>query len=297
MAYQIINAPASHDALVSSLITFLVGAGWTNLGSGSVRFSHDPGSGSRNYDYNIATSGSGDAAWIRLTAEPGSASGPAMSVKAGAMTRAWLFAGSTFCHVIVEVAPGYFSSMHFGFLSMAFSVGTGESTGSFIASGYESTSYEWRDIVAYPSGRLSLTSGLAGSSFLSSMRLRMKTVSGEQWSGTSSSPSWRTNCHRTFNAVAESPLCPLVMYPRTDGSRPLMPVNLYGEHSPTQSPNYFLYGSVPNLRALYFHDIAPATELDIGGDTWIAFPILGQNPSVTAISGNQQFGIAIKKET
>jgi hypothetical protein len=124
--------------------------------------------------------------------------------------------------------------------------------------------------------------------------LRMTTASGPVWSGTAT-PTWRTNWSRqsTGSGTLDSPLCPLVLFPRPDDSRPMMPVNVYGEHSPAQVPAYFLYGAVPNLRAISFPGLLAAQELAIGAETWMAFPLQGANPAVTAVS--QQFGMALKK--
>ena len=320
MAYQIINAPASQNALLTALKDFLSGAGWTVERAGTintsfyellVKFTADPGSGARDYRFSLWSSNTGDHAYISLagrtgyasgsavTAQPGHQGGPIFSIKETAMTRAWFFADSKTCHVVAEVAPGYFSHVHFGALDMTFTPPAGDPTGQFIFGGPNSSSYWWDYLTGVPSGNHSLGRGLdTWTGYKSAGLLRLTTASGAMWSG-SSSPTWKTNLQRTTSygyGYVDCPLCPLVFWPRADGSRPLMPINVYGEHSPTQTPNLFLYGTLPKLRTLRFSDMLPATEVTIGADTWVCFPFLGNNRNVSGLYNNYQFGLALKKE-
>jgi len=317
MAYQLISNPASPSAVVQAIGDFLSVNGWTIERTGNVggerelliRTNHNPGDGARDYRYTLFSNTTGELSWIRVAgrtgysgaaawdAQPGHVAGPATSLRHTTMSRLWMFAGSGYCHFVIEVQPGYFSSGHIGVLEMAFAPGAAALTGQFQCSGVANISGRWSQLANTPSGNLPPLVGMS-STYKSGLRLRLDTVSGAAWSG-NSAPTWRSDTYQANTNIVplQSPKSPVVLWPRPDGSRPLMPVNIYGQHDPAQSINHFLYGTIPAFRSLYFHDLAPATEFNLGGDIWMAFPVLGHNRTVQPILGNREFGMAIYKET
>jgi|GEM_PF-5562884 len=322
MAYQLVNAPTGHVNLLQSLETFLTGAGWTidrsgvlngNLYELLVSTSYDSGIGAETFSFSLWVTATGDRVFINLAgrtaysagtiaSQTGHAAGPACSVRSGSMTRAWFFATAQACHVFIEVQPGYFSRFSMGCLERAFTPVSGDKTGQYVCGGVADSSGDWDDLSAAQFNNSysdTVLYGYANTSNRAAMKVRTVTVGGgAQWCADGAAPRWYTNAERASGASASqlySPLCPLVVYPRADGSRPLMPVLVYSGHNPAQSIDRFLLGTFPDLRVLYFAGLNAATEFTIGSDTWVAFPVPGHNRNITAINFGQELGWAVKK--
>lgn len=327
MAYQLISSISSHVSLLQSLESFLLTAGWTIMRSGTVNTNQrelivrTTFSG-ENFFFGLETTGTDDFSKIFLTAATGydtstRASQPNVSgqvrasVKSGGMSRAWFFATNQYCHVFIEVEPGYVQSLFFGCLDRLFSTSTGENVGQYVFGIRDEESFsfwgayytQWNFCNSNPTSPHSgLTSGInnVGQAYKGGC-VRYKGDTAVFWTNQDGSTPYWTNFYREYgdnldnNKFRRGLADELVYLKQGTAKPPMMPIMIYVPRNPATSPTHYPLGKMPNLRMIDYEGFTDSQEFTIASDVWAVFRMPNHNAVVTPLSANRQMGFSVRK--
>lgn len=284
MAFQLNTSISDHKNLISLLETFLGANGWTVVDSGSSSEQYlyvSRSNAGETFYYEIESTSTDD---IRIRATTSSQTYPSaeadpsdyvyLNLINSTILKSWFFTGDTYCHIVVEVASGYFQQAGFGRLTPAFSFSSSDLTGSFC---YGNNGTTWSSLTTSDS---TLMSRLSLGDY-SRNTIRQKATSGNLWS--------QAYC---LNESSTSYLSYYIeRYYNSTGDRPIFPINVSVVNlpdTPTLIDTYII-GSIPGMRMFNSLNLVNASELTIGSDVWVKFPISYSNYSVGTYSFNIGF--------
>lgn len=279
MAYQTNTSIAGHKALIGLLETFLTAQGWTinNNANASERFLHvSKTKDSEEFFFEIESVNADDVKLVGGVAHPLTADVSDtvyLNLTTGTIPQAWFFVGDLYCHVVVEVATGYFQAFGFGKLEPFFTFSSSDLEGSFV---YGCANVEW-----------STTRTSMNHDYFSLLRdnsdcpstIRCVLDSGVAWVN----PYFALHSASVSNSL--NPINMLLEYPNFNGDRIMMPIRIPLLNDPTTALNdSFLIGSIPSMAGLPLGGLINGSETVLGSDTWTKFPMPYFNNAIDPVS-------------
>lgn len=279
MAYQAHTSIAGHKALMGLLETFLSAQGWTindNTVGAERALYVSKANGGETFYFEMDSLSTDNIDLKAGVAHPvtGDVSDTVyMNLTTGTMPRAWFFVGDLYCHVVVEVATGYFQNFGFGRLTPAYTYSVSDHEGAFV---YGSDTTEWSSIIGTPyHDRLSL---MYYNDTTHPLTFRSVLTSGVAWE----------QPYRAINYLGGtsslSPFGYIANNENSTGDRIMLPIRIPIENDPSTADNdLFMFGTIPSMAAFSALDLVNATTETIDSDDWVKFPQPYHNQGVTPV--------------
>jgi len=324
MAYETGTCTTQQDFL-NKLQTFLASEGWTvddwdtaekelalhkstvyvsfrwdaTATTGGISVHHALGfTGGAHPGYHLHDSGNGAKTGSPIVSQR------RLSRVGNAFQNYWIFAGTTFCHVVLEYLPGLYRHLSFGILEKM-----GTWTGGEYAAGHV-----WEtDVNAIDDPRDTrhtlLFDGANTNSFTEGATIHADGLPGEPsantqfvviWAGGSSVGNDSDGYARGYgiggmrDGFYQNALGWIRANPNS-GYVPLIPIQVWYVPDATGVADWRLLGYTPDMRLVNIGNMVAAQEFTVGADTWKVFPWTRKQYLLANAEESWNGGIAYKK--